>query len=140
MNKIDYVIPNKNDEFAQNFQMTEISLILDRLYGVNFERKTVANQGGNSGQPNLADFERGRRRKRKKVPPVKRFNFLVQKLDEFRRNNVVDNHKKTANKMSRFKNMLVNNLGVLKTPRTIRCMKIEESDKFIRQQKQAARK
>lgn len=36
--------------------------------------------------------------------------------------------------------MLVNNLGVLKTPRTIRCMKIEESDKFIRQQKQAARK
>lgn len=102
--------------------------------------KKVAAQGGNSGQPNLADFERGRRRKRKKVPPVKRFNFLVQKLDEFRRNNVVDNHKKTANKMSRFKNMLVNNLGVLKTPRTIRCMKIEESDKFIRQQKQAARK
>jgi len=103
--------------------------------------KKVAGQGGSTAAlPNLADLERGRRRKRKKVPPVKRFNFLVQKLDEFRRANIVDNHKKTANKMSRFKNMLVNNLGVLKTPRTIRCEKIEESDKFIRQQKQAARK
>lgn len=103
--------------------------------------KKVAGQGGNqSGQPNLANLERGRKRKRKKVPPVKRFNFLVQKLDEFRRNNIVGSHKKTANKMSRFKNMLINNLGVLKTPRSIRCTKIEESDKFIRQQKQSARK
>ena len=104
------------------------------------ELKKVAGQSVNSGQPSLADFERGRRRKRKKVPPVKRFNFLVQKLDEFRRANIVGNHKKTSNKVNRFKNMLVNNLGALKTPRTIRCTKIEESDKFIRQQKQAARK
>merc|ERR1712223_1354696 len=98
------------------------------------------NAGGNAGRPNLANLERGRKRKRKKVPPVKRFNFLVQKFEEFRRAHVVDNHKKTSNKMGKFKNMMVNNLGVLKTPRTLRCMKIEESDKYKRQQKQAARK
>ena len=40
----------------------------------------------------------------------------------------------------RFKSVAVNNLGSQKNPRQVRCMQVEESEKFQRQARQKERK
>merc|ERR1712139_719210 len=100
-----------------------------------------------SNSLDLSDFERGRRGKKgkrgkgkKKVTPVKRFNYLFDKLQLFAGSHVKSNWKKMNNKMRRFKSVAENNLGSQKNPRQVRCMKIEESEQFQRQQRQKERK
>jgi len=100
----------------------------------------------NSNNVDLGDFERGRRGKKKrgkgkkKVTPVKRFNYLFDKLQLFAGSHLKSNWKKMSNKMRRFKSVAVNNLGSQKNPRQVRCMQIEESEKFQRQARQKERK
>ena len=102
------------------------------------KKKTPAPQVQQSTQISLADFERGRRRKRKKVIPMKRFNYLFGKLQQFQKNNLKSNHKKMKNKSRKFKNVALKNLGTMRQ-RQVRCTPIEESKKFIRQQNQKLR-
>ena len=89
--------------------------------------------------PNLASFERGRRRKRKKVIPSKRFNYLFARVQQFQNNNLESNHKKMRNKTRKFKTMMLKNLGTMRN-RQPRCMPIEESKKYKRQQNQKERR
>lgn len=113
-------------------------------------RKKGNNNAASSAGSNsldLSDFERGRRGKKgkrgkgkKKVTPVKRFNYLFDKLRLFAGSHVKSNWKKMNNKMRRFKSVAENNLGSQKNPRQVRCMKIEESEQFQRQQRQKERK
>lgn len=88
--------------------------------------------------PDLSDFERGRRRKRKKVIPVKRFNYLFAKLQQFQRNNLESAHKKMGNKSRKLKAVALKNLGTMRN-RQPRCMPVSESQKFKRQQIQKYR-
>lgn len=106
-----------------------------------------AASSGGSNSLDLSDFERGRRGKKgkrgkgkKKVTPVKRFNYLFDKLQLFAGSHVKSNWKKMNNKMRRFKSVAENNLGSQKNPRQVRCMKVEESEKFQRQLRQKERK
>lgn len=86
----------------------------------------------------FAGLERGRRRKRKKVIPVKRFNYLFARIQQFQNNNLESNHKKMNNKTRKFKTMMLKNLGTMRQ-RQPRCMPIEESKKYKRQQNQKER-
>merc|ERR1712048_1066014 len=72
--------------------------------------------------PNFASFERGRRRKRKKVIPSKRFNYLFARVQQFQNNNLESNHKKMRNKTRKFKTMMLKNLGTMRNrqPRVCR--------------------
>ena len=87
----------------------------------------------------FAGLERGRRRKRKKVIPVKRFNYLFARIQQFQNNNLESNHKKMNNKTRKFKTMMLKNLGTMRQ-RQPRCMPIEESKKYKRQQNQKERR
>lgn len=96
------------------------------------------NGASQNAMPDLSDFERGRRRKRKKVIPVKRFNYLFAKLQQFQKNNLESAHKKMGNKSRKFKAVALKNLGTMRQ-RQPRCMPVSESRKFKRQENQKER-
>ena len=108
------------------------------LSGIEARKKKSPAPVQQSSQIDLGDFERGRRRKRKKIIPMKRFNYLFGKLQQFQRNNLKSNFKKMKNKSRKFKNVALQNLGTMRQ-RQVRCTPIEESKKFIRQQNQKLR-
>jgi len=108
------------------------------LSGIEARKKKSPAPVQQSSQIDLGDFERGRRRKRKKIIPMKRFNYLFGKLQQFQRNNLKSNFKKMKNKSRKFKNVALQNLGTMRQ-RQVRCTPIEEGKKFIRQQNQKLR-
>lgn len=108
------------------------------LSGIEARKKKSPAPVQQSTQISLGDLERGRRRKRKKVVPMKRFNYLFGRLQQFQRNNLKSSHKKMKNKSRKFKTMTLQNLGTMRQ-RQVRCTPIEEGKKFIRQQNQRLR-